>query len=55
MEQLKAWAKIPQATEITEFSEELRECFLIHHKGHKEHKGWVRKGQNSCQSVKFVA
>src|SRR6266498_5286909 len=36
-------------------SESLRECFLIHHKGHEEHKGFPREGQTSCKSVKFVA
>jgi hypothetical protein len=33
----------------------LRDYFLTHHKGHKEHEGVMFDGQNSCKSVKFVA
>jgi hypothetical protein len=34
---------------------QLRACFLIHHKGHKEHKGLTLDGKNSCKFAKFVA
>jgi len=33
----------------------LRECFLIHHQGHKDHEGLIHTGETSCEFVKFVA
>jgi len=29
----------------------LRDCFLPHHKGHKEHEGWTIDGQNSSAGL----
>lgn len=48
--------KFQMATQESQSARQmLRDSFLIHHKGYKEHEGLTFERQNSCKSVKFVA